>query len=118
MYKLTDEDEDTLRWYKLQAINAIMDVLCMLWNLAIGFLILYMFIRFSKRQHKEKFDEKFLLVFNSNHEQLEQVQEAFKENLMQKDAERRLANRMDAAKRILDEAIVQVFMTCVAASGV
>ena len=65
----------------------------------------------------EKFDEKFLLVFNSNEEDLGQVQEAYKEKLMFQDAERLQNNRKDAAQRILDEAIVQVFMTCVRNDG-
>ena len=56
-----------------------------------------MFIRFSKQQHKEKFNEKFLLVFNSNEESLLNVGEAYKENVMLKDAKRLESNRADAA---------------------
>ena len=116
-HKLTDDDKGTTYWYKIKAMNAIMDILAMFLSLAIGFLILFMFLRFSKKQHKEKFDEKFLLVFNSNEEDLGQVQEAYKEKLMFQDAERLQNNRKDAAQRILDEAIVQVFMTCVRNDG-
>ena len=36
---------------------------------------------------------------------------------MQKEAERRQANNVDAIKRILNEEIVQVFMTCVTMPG-
>ena len=103
---MTDDDEETLYWYKIRAMNAILDIGAIFLSLSIGLLILWMFIRFSKQQHKEKFDEKFLLVFNSNEESLMNVGEAYKENLMFKDAKRLESNRADAAQRILDEAIV------------
>ena len=95
--KLTDEEEGTLHWFYIKAMNAILDIAAISLSLAIGLLILWMFIRFSKQQHKEKFNEKFLLVFNSNEESLLNVGEAYKENVMLKDAKRLESNRADAA---------------------
>ena len=71
--ELTEDDEETEFWYKIKAMIAILNVLAMLLSLSIGWLILYMFVKFSKRQHKETFNEQFLLVFNSDEREFEEV---------------------------------------------
>ena len=47
--KLTDDDEETLHWYYIKAMNAILDMAAIFLSLSIGLLILWMFIRFSKK---------------------------------------------------------------------
>ena len=80
-----------------------MDLVAVLISLAVQFLMLSMYVRFSKSQHKANFDRKFL----------NEVQEAYKEKLLHNEAERRYKNNIDAAQRILDESVKQVFMACV-----
>ena len=98
-----DDEKGTLEWYKAQAIDNTMDLVAVLISLAVQFLMLSMYVRFSKSQHKANFDRKFL----------NEVQEAYKEKLLHNEAERRYKNNIDAAQRILDESVKQVFMACV-----
>ena len=67
-----------------------MDLVAVLISLAVQFLMLSMYVRFSKSQHKANFDRKFL----------NEVEEAYKEKLLHNEAERRYQNNIDAAQRI------------------
>ena len=85
----------------------------------IGYVMLYMLLSYSKSHHKEDFKEccdksqnkKFLLVFNNDAKGIDAVKRKQQMEIMRKEAEKRIERNKDAAKRILDDLTVQVFMS-------
>ena len=99
-----EELNHTEEYYKWQFAVKVLDCTKSVVVNIIGYVMLYMLLKYSQEHHKDDFREatekrnaKFLLVFNNDVKGLDAVNQSHQLELMRKEAERRQERNEDAA---------------------
>lgn len=99
-----EELNHTDEYYKWQFAVKVLDCTKSVVVNIIGYVMLYMLLKYSQEHHKDDFKEatekrnaKFLLVFNNDAKGLDAVNQSHQLELMRKEAERRQERNEDAA---------------------
>ena len=99
-----EELNHTDEYYKWQFAVKVLDCTKSVVVNIIGYVMLYMLLKYSQEHHKDDFREatekrnaKFLLVFNNDVKGLDAVNQSHQLELMRKEAERRQERNEDAA---------------------
>ena len=99
-----EELNHTDEYYKWQFAVKVLDCTKSVVVNIIGYVMLYMLLKYSQEHHKDDFREatekrnaKFLLVFNNDAKGLDAVNQSHQLELMRKEAERRQERNEDAA---------------------